>query len=434
MAGGWYTSPHFRKAALVAGLLFVAVHAVLGIFFRDTDFRWHLDLGRRFLAGEPFAHGEGDWYPLSRALFDTLPALLPYRLARGLFFLAAVGCVGVAVVLWNHMAEPSRQLNSATTFAAAVLSLAFLSPYFSRDFYECGLQLLLLGLLTGAGYALWRGRENWAGFWLGLAIAYKFTPILFLPLLLWKRRWRAALATLVVVVGVNLLPAAFLGWDATVRSHERWWQRFQMVSGIEDIAENGVEAPKVNNQGLMAALARYLQSYPEGHPLRLDHPAFVQFGNLDANTARGVAKAFLLLLAAGVAWRVRGRWTSQAPELPYQWACACALVALISPLCWRQHLVLTWPAMFLLVRSLLGRQGAVKRYWFVVAGIVLCVYLPQREIIGRPLSLVVLSYKLDTFAVLACALASLFEPARLAGEFREGCTNIEGTTPSKRAA
>ena len=56
---------------------------------------------------------------------------------------------------------------------------------------------------------------------------------------------------------------------------------------MEDIAENGVKTPKVKAVA-DGGDGRYLQTYP-GHPLRLEHPAFVQFGALDraALAARG---------------------------------------------------------------------------------------------------------------------------------------------------
>ena len=201
--------------------LFVAAHAVVAVAFRDTDFFWHIQLGNAFLAGEPFTYG-GDWYPLSRTMFDALPALLPYRLSRALFFLAGVASLGLSVVLWNRMADAGRNLDPGTAFAATVFSLLFMAPYISRDFQECGLQLLLLGMLSIAGYSLWRGRDTAAGAALGAAIAYKFTPIICLPLLVWKGRWKAALWTAAAVVILNVLPAVYLGVVGTVDAHRRW--------------------------------------------------------------------------------------------------------------------------------------------------------------------------------------------------------------------
>ncbi len=405
----WYASPRFRTFAVVAAILFIAAHAVVAIAFRDTDFFWHIGLGNAFLAGEPFTYG-GDWYPLSRTMFDAIPALLPYRLSRTLFFVLGVASLGLSVVLWNRMADAGRKLDPSMAFAAAAFSLVFMAPYISRDFQECGLQLLLLGMLSVAGYALWRGNDAGAGAALGAAIAYKFTPIICLPLLVWKGRWRAALWTVAAVAVLNVLPAIYLGVEGTIDAHRRWVDRFQKVSGVQDIAENGVEPPKVQNQSLMAAMARYLQTYPEGHPLRLEHPGFVQFGDLDRGTARVAAKGMLVMLAAFIAWRVRGRWADVADNIAPQWACAVALCALISPMCWRHHLVLVWPAMFLLVHSVLGRAG-VTRYWVLLGAIFVCILLPQRELFGRDGVMVVMSYRPDTLAALTCALLSLFLPA-----------------------
>ena len=59
---------------------------------------------------------------------------------------------------------------------------------------------ILGGVLLGG-----RGREFGGGLLLGLAAAMKATPLLFLPVLIWQRRWRATGA---MILGLSVASVA----------------------------------------------------------------------------------------------------------------------------------------------------------------------------------------------------------------------------------
>jgi hypothetical protein len=399
----WYTSDRFRFWS-IALLAIVLVAQAVPVLLRDNDYTWHTDQGDLFLAGDPYGVDSGiirgEWYPLSRAMFDVVPALMPKMVGKSLIALLALLCVGYSLRAFTKLTREERFGDSRIHFAASMFALVAMSPYLNRDLDDGGLQCLLLGMLALGGAMLWQGRSWAAGFWLGTAIAYKFTPILFLPVLLWKREGRAALALVLVALGWNLLPAAFVGWEKTVTCQHRWWQRMMVASRARDIAENGIEAPNSSNQGLMAVCARYLQTYPAGHELNVDHPLFVQFGQFDVETARLLAQAGIAVLGLAIAWGMRRAWTVRDPRLPYEWAVACIFTALISPLCWRQHLVLALPAGFLLWRSLLAAPKRSAALFGQAVVLAILVQGPQRELLGRDLTGVLLAYKLDTLALL----------------------------------
>ena len=393
----WYTTDRFRiwvLRFLTIGLIAQAFPVLL----RDNDYQWHANLGKYFLAGDPFK-AAGEWYLLSRAMFNVIPALMPQMLGKALIALVALACVVYSVRAFANMTRDQGPIPWRLQFAVVTFAMIAMVPFINRDLDDAGLQCLLLGMLAAAGSLLWQGRAWSAGFWLGTAVAYKVTPILFLPLLLWKRQWRTALAMTLATIGWNVLPAAYVGWDKTVECHQLTWDKLRMRQ-TRDIAENGVEPPMTRNRGLMAVCARYLQTYPAGHPLYQDHPLFVQFASFDLDTARMLAQAAMATLGLAVAWGMRRRWTVRDARLPYEWAAACIFVAIMSPMCWRQHLVLAVPAGYLLWRAVLTHQTGspfLRRAAILLAVVALA---PQREVFGLELTEVFESYKFESFAML----------------------------------
>jgi hypothetical protein len=295
-------------------------------------------------------------------------------------------------------------------FAAAVFALIVTITYLQRDLDDCGLQILLLFFLTAAAVNLNAGRMLRSGFWLGLAAVYKLTPLLFLPYLCYKRRWRAAAAMVLFIIGLSLAPALWLGWDCNVRAHQVWWAATRTIAGAADPVENTLEPPNNRNQSLVLALARLAQTYPPGHALYVDHPWFVQFGDLEPAAAKRFVQAGLLLFAVVLAFRFRkgGSFADSGSEAQREWAAMTLLTAVLSPLCWQQHLVLVLPAVLLVVRAALEPGGLSRRQrqlaWICA---IIMIFAGQRDLLGQSLFMLVMSYKAHTLAALGALILVL---------------------------
>jgi hypothetical protein len=410
-----YFMPRFQKLFLILGCVALMGVAFDAIFLRNNDFAWHYQAGMHFLEGHPF-DPPAEWYPLARIQFDVLLRFLPYRISRAVVFVLALIGLLWSLQKWETMLGRGTLLPSRLRLAVVITTILVLIPYLHRDFQECGLQAILLTVLTAGIYALWSGQSLRAGWWFGLAAAMKTTPLLCLPVLVWKRRWLSAIVMVVAFVGWNLLPALYLGLPKTIECHQRAWAFVQRVGSIKDIAENGVEPPNPKNQALMSLFARYLQSYPKGHNLCLSHPLFVQPFNLDTDSARHIAKAAVLLLAAWIAWRLWGKWDVRDESLPGQFAVVCIFCALMSPLCWRQHLVLAVPAAYLVIRDAMTRERVGVMHRSVLIFAALLIWLPQRELMGLQLSMLLMASKLDTMLLLVASLTILHMPVNSRNE------------------
>ena len=404
----WYTTTRFQRVALAIVLAVVVIEGVVAVFFRANDFVYHFDLGTSFLEDDPYQHTKAH-YTVGRAMLDGLIALLPYRLARGMCYVAAIGALTLSLWLWNRMANVLVPKSGPLALAAAFCSLGLVYPYVIRDLDECGLQIALLLLLTLAGYAVFRGRWLWAGVWLAAGVTYKTTPLLFLPLLVWKRQWRALGATVVFLFVFNgLAPALWLGWEGALEANRQCARFAGRALQNHDPADFLIEMPKHQNQSLPLALTRYLRTWPAQHPLCLAHPWFVQFGTLSTEACHRVVRGVLFLIAGVLACRWRRPWrvSNSCGNLATEWAAATLFCALLSPLCWLQHLVLVLPCLFLAIRAGLPMADQPRWRAALIGLIGIIVLLLQRDVVQRELSILVLSYKLDTFACLLALLLS----------------------------
>ncbi|MGF1581535.1 MAG: glycosyltransferase family 87 protein [Gemmataceae bacterium] len=381
----------------------------MAIFVRKGDFMCHRGVGQAFLAGNPYECGQ-DIYPVARTMMITVFAFGSLYFARTLSYVLAIIALLVCFFCWKSIANGEKKVSSKISQVAALFTVVLSCAFLIRDLDECGLQLFTLFFLSAGGYSLYHGKKLWSGFWLATAAMWKVTPIVFLPFLLWKREWKAAGWMGGFLLAWCVAPMPFVGVEMTVKCHQQWLARSIKIASAKQAypSQLELEAPKVYNLSLHATIARNLETYPPSHPLHLDHPAFFQFGNLPPLTAYYAVRGVLLVLGLILAWRFWGNWSQSngSPRFAHEWAAVCILSAILSPVTWKQHLVLMLPALFLIFRNFLS-EPSVAPWRRVSLLIVALIFLIRRELIGKPLALVLLAYKVDTFAVLLLMLLIL---------------------------
>ncbi len=102
-----------------------------------------------------------------------------------------------------------------------LLSLKLVLAVFENQAYDA---LVLVFVLAGLA-ALLTGREFWGGASLAFAAALKTTPLVFLPYLLWKRRFVAAAAFATVFIAASYLPDLFFTPAGAVNGYFNTWLR-----------------------------------------------------------------------------------------------------------------------------------------------------------------------------------------------------------------
>jgi uncharacterized membrane protein len=199
----------------------VLVHFVMTVGRVGTkigDYDVNREFGRRFLAHSDLYEGGQcfNYLPIS-ALYWAPLALVPPRVGMALRYLTALACLGLTFRLLRLMMFPQQPEKNGSTLAVTFVSLLLAIHYLIRDFDDGGPHVILLAILVGGIYCVWRGREKLGAFWLGLGIAVKITPGLFLPYLLWKRQWRLFGYTSVATALWVVLPAVWMGPAS-------WWR------------------------------------------------------------------------------------------------------------------------------------------------------------------------------------------------------------------
>jgi hypothetical protein len=123
--------------------------------------------------------------------------------------------------------------------------------------------LMLLALLLGAFACLRRGREAAAGALVATAAAIKAFPILVLGYLVYRRMWRASIATVAVLAAWLLIaPLPFRTPAQAVDDLSVWTRGMLFTYDRHGIAQRPLRSYSYKNQSIMAVMHRLLRDVP----------------------------------------------------------------------------------------------------------------------------------------------------------------------------
>ncbi|GLY05703.1 MULTISPECIES: glycosyltransferase 87 family protein [Actinoplanes] len=297
-------------AKLVPDFIFID----LGVYRGAVRF-WLLDGGDIYdyrYDGPPL----GFTYPPFAAILLSPLSVMSWPVAIGVSVTVNIAAL-VLLARW-FVAPALRRWPVWLSTAVGACAVAFAEPGLAT--LSLGqINLVLVVLVCADLRALEKG-SRWAGIGIGLAVAIKVTPVVFIGYLLISRRFRAAVTATATAVGAAAVAAILLPGP----SLEYWTSALWQTERVGDLASTG-------NQSLSGVVAR-----------------------LD-----GSAIWWLIAVAVVVAyWWVRVRSQTVRTGMAMTGVLAC----LISPVTWVHHLVWLLPA----AAVLLGRAMAVtgrQRWW-----------------------------------------------------------------------
>jgi alpha-1,2-mannosyltransferase len=223
--------PFFRRWPLWAAAMvaiaayypfFIKREAGLSIFSAAAECMWRGETPLHCYEG---LNGLLFVYPPFFALLMTPLTLLPMWLREVIWYLIIVGTLTASLQLCEELARrlfpglwTNRELALFRILTFVLIAKFILAVLENQAFDSIALTFILLGVL-----ALVSGRSAYAGASLAVAASLKVTPLIFLPYLVWKRRFMAAAIFVSVVVLLTSLPDILL--PPKTESHTISWVR-----------------------------------------------------------------------------------------------------------------------------------------------------------------------------------------------------------------
>lgn len=244
--------------------------------------------------------------PLAAILFAPFAAM-PFWLANLIFSGGTLACLALVIRLLVRETTKTKGSDLRWLAIGCFALLVWLGPV--RETIDFGQVNVFLMTLVVVDVLCGRGRW-WQGSLIGLALAIKLTPAVFLAMFLMQRNWRA-LATAIVSALVYTGVGFALLWDSSVRY---WTETVADPSRIGGLAF-------VSNQSINGALVR-LGLGDGGGPLWFGVCAVIGIGLLAVmwrlssrggeDVAAMLTMAFFALVASPVSWSHHWVWVAPA--------------------------------------------------------------------------------------------------------------------------
>ena len=305
----------------------------------------YVPAAQRLLLGQPLYLDHDPYlYPPFAAIMALPWAMMPAWLGRLLWLALNAGCLGLILGLGWKIAGGSREDTSRRDWWAWAIGLGCGGLALQNSLAHQQTDVLLAALQIAGLWLLMQRRDALAGTLFGLAAALKCTPLLWLPYLLWRARWRGVVALITVGLGVSLLA------DLWVKPNSGTWleQYAQRVSTARTLGVWGTDP--IYNQSLVGSLLRWstvqVQAQPGGGlrthvcPEALDHSGHHQMW---------IPLVGCLLVVTLVCVGRPGEVTPEA--LAWEGACVLLLALLLSPMSGPAHFGTQILAGFLLARG-----------------------------------------------------------------------------------
>jgi alpha-1,2-mannosyltransferase len=389
----------YRVMVIVGCAIVIAIQAIV-IFHRRSLHPDDLDVarefGRRFIAREDI-YRNGLQYPYmpAAAMFFAPLAMVPAAVAFGIRYAIALASLFLTLVLLYRMVAPFSSRFAEYGFETATLTLLLAGHYVIRDLDDAGLHILILAMIVAGIYSAWRGNIVLSGVAIALAIAIKVTPGLFIPFMIWKRKWKLALVCAIATLIWTALPMLWLGPSLWAHFQLQWMRVAigQAFGGIAAVAA-GTEQ-EFQNQSLRAAVVFYLT---RGSILNAQSALNEAARHPFAEVAATLIELGLIVLCM---WRGRAPYHGDDDR---QWliesSAVLILILLLSPVTWTQHMVFLIPGVYLIVAEAVGRETQRALILGAITAYTLFSLILTREVVGRAHYTVLLAYHTQTLCML----------------------------------
>jgi len=359
------------------------------------DFRVYYKAGQDFLAGKNIYFRESQeitpfkYSPFFAFVFAPL-SLVSIKISAAVFFAVNFLSTLIFFRLSYYFARgyplAASFLDRQRFWAYALVALCSVRYVFLV--WDSGqVTILMCALVLAALSFMRKDKDLWAGFFFAAAILIKYTPFLFLPYLLFQRKFKLVCWSIFFIILFLVLPALGVGWEKNI---------FYLSSWLPSIISTSLDQYSYlysKNQSIYSLFIRFF-SWSQYH---------VNVTAFDFNQALMLGRLAAFLLYAMV--------FMPGPAKPKEWGIDIAMLlicmALFNPNGWMVNFVsLIFPFM-LLVQYLIVVKG---RDWFVlfllIAGVFL-INIMSKDFTGKTSENLGCAYSFTTFGALCIYVALL---------------------------
>lgn len=223
-----------------------------------------------------------------------------------------------------------------------------------------------------AGLALAQRETSWhdvaAGGLIGLGVAVKVTPLVFVAYFAWRRRWRiVGAAALSVALSWFVVPALVFGWSQNLIWLDQWFR----IMILPYVTRGEVFYSTSQSVGSFALrLLSHLPAFETRHSGVLE-PHFMNVVDLDLSIVHQIVRALMVTTAlAGLWWMRRPLHSLASPRYILEIAAVSAFMLWFSERTWVHHyisFVLMLGAAAMIVSDPAGPEGS-RRLVYRAAG------------------------------------------------------------------
>ena len=305
---------------------------------RSAFLRWRAMIHEVFAGGNVYV-GVHEYPnpPVMAVVLKPFADLPPLAGALAWFYAKVAMAVLAAVWVFRLVQSPGTAVPGLS--APHALAVALSLPPLLGDLSHNNVNIFILFLVAATLELYRRGRDTGAGLVLGLAIACKVTPLIFVAYFGWKRAWRALAATAAgLVLWLALVPGIVFGFERNAELLTDWYRLMVRPALVENRVTS--EHPNQSIPGVVYRLLTHSPSfivYPDNIPTPA---AFHNLADIGTPAARRVVQGCLLAFGVVVVVLCRSPRTARAgPWVAAECALMVLAMLLFSERTWKHHAV-----------------------------------------------------------------------------------------------
>jgi len=248
--------PHIWLIIILLFSLGSLLGDVINERFDLVDFEVYYRTAERMWQGQPIYRIEADGhfvykYAPTAAVFFMPFLLLGFPLAKVVFWLLSTAVFAGALYLLTQLASDKKTAPSQRNLYLIVAVLAVV-PHIHLEWHLGQVNVWLLALYVCLIWCYQAHKDCLLGGLLALSLFVKPFGLIFIPFLLWKKRYKALVGTFVQVTLLAVLPFLFYWeWGSFVQLYQGWMNELAIELG------NKQDLLAAANHTFVSVLARY---------------------------------------------------------------------------------------------------------------------------------------------------------------------------------